>query len=368
MALRAIGVDSGGTRTTCAYTRGQDSEMIVKESSRTLSDARGERSLRSTAEWIVERVLDASEPDDETCVWIGASAHVSAASCEALDEAFELPLRQLERENRDCEILIANDAVSLCKSPPLHGRGVVAIVGTGSIVLGSHPRCPDNVVRRGGYEWPTGDVGAGVWMTFESLKLVIEDIHTQGSVGYHSPLLDRLCDFFGVDSEAAAKVPSSHAALARAELVANVLAQSHGEDGKRHVANFVYPNLFDLAQSTVGRPHDPIAARVIASSVRRIADDIGHVSSTLSAFTGDHPNTRERVPVIAAGSIANNPIYRQQLTAAVSECAYVGPLVVTGDSAHTFAELAMHYLRSDAREKKAILRQLDAVHQVHRLI
>jgi hypothetical protein len=293
---------------------------------------------------------------------------VSTASQDAFDEAFDVPLREIRREGRDCEIFIANDAVSLCKSPPLHGKGVVAIVGTGSIVLGTHPLCADNVVRRGGYEWPTGDVGAGVWMTFESLKLVIEDIQAQGSTGYHSPLLDRLCDFFGVDSEAVAKVPGSHAALARTELVANVLAQSHGDDGKRHVANFVYPNLFDLAQNTVGHAHDPLAARVIASSVRQIVDDIAHVSATLAAFTDDHPNARERMPVLAAGSIANNPIYSQQLTAALSECAYVGPLVITGDSAQTFASLAMHYLRSDTRERKAMLRQLDAVHQVHRLI
>ena len=53
----------------------------------------------------------------------------------------------------------------------------------------AHPACPDGVIRRGGDEWPVGDHGAGIWMTFESIRLVLEDIQRRGSNGYHSPRL-----------------------------------------------------------------------------------------------------------------------------------------------------------------------------------
>ncbi len=369
MASIAIGVDSGGSRTTCAVTRLDDPDALsVIESSKALSDARDDSASRDAAEWIVSRVKTESAPGDEVCVWIGASAQVSAATEDHLREAFLGPLQRLKESRRDAEIFLANDAVSLLKSPPLLGRGVVAIVGTGSIVVGTHPACQDGVIRRGGYEWPIGDTGAGIWMTFQCVKLLLADIQVQGSEGYHSPLLDRLCDYFGVRTPGSERLPDTHSVLARAEVLASELAQAGGGSRKKHIAGFVYPNLFDLARVEVGHPHDPVAARVIAASVRAIVSDIAEVSATLAAYTGDHPNTRERLPLVVAGSIANNAIYGQQLSAAVSECGYVQPLVVIGDSARTFAALARHYMTAASREQRALLKGLDPLHEVVRLV
>jgi len=323
--------------------------------------------MRSTADWIADRVMDSSQPGDEVCVWIGASVGLSAASFEMLEEAFEGSVRRLVESGRDCEIFIANDAVSILKSPPLLGRGVAAIVGTGSIVLGAHPACRDGVIRRGGYEWPVGDRAAGIWMTVESLRLVLEDIQDRGSAQYTSPLLDRLCDYFGISSEVTNRVPATHVALARAEILSAVLGQG-GEDRKRRIAGFVYPYLFDLARIDPVLPHDPIAAKVISRSVRFIVEDISSVSETLAAFTADTPNARERLPLVVAGNIGANPIYQQQLMAAISECKYVEPTKVIGDAAPTFAQLAMHFLKSDPRERKLIGRSFDPMHEVHRLL
>jgi N-acetylglucosamine kinase-like BadF-type ATPase len=368
VALIALGVDSGGTHTTCAVDNGEGSDKgTASESAHTISDTRGPRVMRAAADWIVDRVISASTPGDDVCVWIGASVGLSAASFESLEDAFGGSIRRLTNSGRECEIFIANDAVSILKSPPLLGRGVAAIVGTGSIVLGAHPACRDGIIRRGGYEWPVGDVGAGVWMTFESIRLVLEEIQSQGSEQFSSPLLDRLCDYFGVSSSSTDRVPESHLALARAEILAAVVSQG-GEDKKRKIAGFVHPHLFDLARIESGLPHDPIAAKVIARSVRFIVEDIVAVSETLAAFTADTPNARERLPLVVAGNIAANPIYQQQLTAAISECKYVEPMQVIGDAAPAFARLALHYLRSDSREKKAIARSFDPMHEVHRLL
>ena len=81
MALIGIGIDSGGTHTTCAVMTGDGRDSVaMTESSSTISDARGAVSTRRAAEWIVSRVLGLTQPGDETCVWIGASAQVSGAS------------------------------------------------------------------------------------------------------------------------------------------------------------------------------------------------------------------------------------------------------------------------------------------------
>ena len=153
MALVGIGIDSGGTHTTFAVKRGDDSKpAAMAESSSTLSDARSAMSMRRAAEWMVSRVADQVRPGDECCVWIGAAAGIAATTTSVFEQAFEVPLHQLAGRNIDCEIFIANDAASILKSPPLHGQGIVAIVGTGSIVVGAHPACPDGIIRRGGYD------------------------------------------------------------------------------------------------------------------------------------------------------------------------------------------------------------------------
>lgn len=64
------------------------------------------------------------------------------------------------------------------------------------------------------------------------------------------------------------------------------------EELKRHIAGFVHPHLFDLAQIAPGRPHDPIATTVIAESVEAISGQLAQVSETLAAFTADQPNER----------------------------------------------------------------------------
>ena len=367
MSLIGFGIDSGGTHTTCAVKYADDAQKTaMMESSSTLADSRSAMSMRRTAEWIISRILDLTQPGDECCVWIGAAAGIMSTSTGAFEQAFEVPLLQLSQRNIDCEIFVANDAVSILKSPPLHGQGIVAIVGTGSIVVGAHPTCPDGIIRRSGYEWPVGDHGAGIWMTFESIRMVLEDIQMRGSDAYHSPLLDRLCDYFNIDSELYSSIPDSYSSLARVEALASTLARA-GEDSKRRIAGFVHPSLFDLASISSSAGHDPLAARVISGSVRIMRADIAAVSETLAAFTADNPNSRERLPLIVGGSIAANSSYRQQLEAAVSELAYVRPLQIIGDAAQTFADLAMHYLRSNARERKTIAKGFDPLNQILRL-
>jgi N-acetylglucosamine kinase-like BadF-type ATPase len=362
--LLGIGFDSGGSHTTYALDRGYGTVALeANECSESISDARGERSTRAAISWIM-RVIS-SQTEDDICAWIGA-AGFSAASAANIRQMFEPHIGDLRASGRNVDILVANDGVSLLKSPPLSGSGLAAIVGTGSVVMGAHPSSSDGVVRRGGFEWLCSDEGAGVWMTLECIRALLKDIQAVGSNGYHSPLLDRLCDYFNVEAEYLTSLPNSHLQIARADLLARVVAEGR-TDSKRRIAGFVYPHLFDLASLSPGRSHDRLAAEVISSSVRVIAQQIDEVSQELAAYTADRVNDRERLAVIVGGNIAKNPYYEMLLETAVSECKFVKSIDTVGDASQAFAGLARSYVEATGREQREYAKSFDPLHPVLKL-
>lgn len=368
--MLGIGIDSGGSRTNYAVMRAGDEDALTKsETGASISTARSQDTIGHVGEWIVDMVD--LQADDEICVWIGA-AGFSASTSRTIQERLAPSMRRLahsmEEQGRHCEVYIANDAVAMLKAPPLLGAGVVAVVGTGSVVIGTHPRYEAGVVKRGGYEWLASDEGAGVWMTIQAIRLILKDIETRGPREYHSPLLDRLADHLGISDSELSDIPNSYAALAKADLVARRMAESRA-DHKRFLARFVYPHIFDLASLEPGRPHDPIASEVLSQSVEQIVADIRIVSDILSAHTADEPNLREKVPLIMGGNIAANPIYDQRLRAMISTtCRSVASVGAIGDASGTIARLALHYLESDSRTQRQIVRSLDPLHPVLRLL
>jgi N-acetylglucosamine kinase-like BadF-type ATPase len=360
-----IGFGSGGSHTTYAVERGAGESLpVANEYGESIADARSPNSTASAIRWMVNVIN--SQPDDEICVWIGA-AGFSGSSAPRIMEAFRPHLAELSPAGRSIEVYVANDAVSLLKAPPLNGAGVVAVVGTGSVVMGSHPRCLEGVVRRGGFEWLVSDEGSGVWMTLEAIRLLLRDIQARGSYSYYSPLLDRLCDYFGVGSLETSVIPETHRSLARADLLARVVSESR-PDMKRRIAGFVYPHLFDLASVEPGRTRDPLAAEALSSSVRIIAEGVAEVSAELAAHTADNVNARERLTVVVAGNIAINPRYDHELKDAVSKLPYVHSVETIGDGARHFAQLAHRYAGAAKAEQIEIVRSFDPVHSVLKVL
>lgn len=248
------------------------------------------------------------------------------------------------------------------------GSGVAAIVGTGSVVLGFHPKCSDGVIKRGGFEWLVSDEGAAVWMTLECIRRLLRDIQERGSREYSSVLLERLSDYLGLPSEATSHVPPSHRALAKADLIARKISEPRA-DAKRYLANFAYPNVFDMAVLDAEAPHDPIAAEVLNDSVRSIVDFVRIVSDTLAAHTADEPNLRESFPLAVGGNVAANPHYTQLLRNAVSEkCRFIESVTTIGDAADELAQLALQCLRVGSKERAALTRSFDPLHPVMRLL
>ena len=368
--MLAIGFDSGGTRTSYAITRGDGVfESNGAEAGSSISDARDALAIQLAVDWIVDVIEE--HDDEEISVWIGA-AGFSGATASAIRGFFSHRIAKLaeecDRRNRSVDILIANDGVSLLKAPPLNGSGIVAIVGTGSVVMGTHNLCDEGVIKRGGNDWVVSDEGSGVWMTITAIRLIMKDIQTLGPRDYHSALLDRLGDYFGITAQSLADIPSSHRQLAKAEAVARKMAESR-PDLKRYFARFVYPHLFDLCSLETGKPHDPIAAEVLQRSVSIMVDAIREVSEAVSIYTNDQPNLREKLPLVIGGSVAANPLYDQRLRVLTSsECRYVSSVSILGDGAKTMASLAWQYATASDRERRQLARSLDPLHPVAKLL
>jgi len=235
-------------------------------------------------------------------------------------------------------------------------------------VMGTHTLCDEGVIKRGGNDWVVSDEGSGVWMTITAIRLIMKDIQTLGPRDYHSALLDRLGDYFGITAQSLTDIPSSHRQLAKAEAVARKMAESR-PDLKRYFARFVYPHLFDLCSLETGKPHDPIAAEVLQRSVSIMVDSIREVSEAVSIYTNDQPNLREKLPLVIGGSVAANPLYEQRLRVLTSsECRYVSSVSILGDGAKTMASLAWQYATASDRERRQLARSLDPLHSVAKLL
>lgn len=368
--MLGIGFDSGGSRTTYALASSTDvQEVTGNEAGASISNSRDRDSMDMAISWIMD-VIEARE-EEEICVWIGA-AGFSAATSKVIASRFEPRInalrRRCEEEDRSVSIFIANDAVALLKAPPLNGSGVVAIVGTGSVILGSHVTSTEGVIKRGGYEWLVSDEGAGVWMTLQAIRLLLRDIEERGSSEYHSALLDRLADYVGVSESDLGDIPSSHRALAKADAIARKMAENR-TDMKRFFARFAYPHIFDLVSIESGKSHDRIAADVLNQSVSAVVEGVRVVSESLAAYTADEPNLRESMPLILGGNIAAHPLWEQRFRVQVSaSCRYISSAEMIGSSSSSLASLALNYLGANDKERRQIAKSFDPLHTIVKLM
>jgi N-acetylglucosamine kinase-like BadF-type ATPase len=268
--MLGIVIDGGGSRTSYALDNGDGSiDASGNEAGSSIADARDGAAMAAAVNWIMEVIEE--QDDDEISAWISA-AGFSAPPARAIKHHFEPRVlafkERCESEDRSVEILIANDAVSRLKAPPL--------------MMGVHPSCDEGVIRRGGYEWLVSDEGSGVWMTLQSIRLILWDIQDRGSRDYRSALLDRLADYVGAAEHELAEIPASHRPLAKVDAVARKMAESR-PDAKRFFARFEYPYIVDLVSLESGKPHDRVAADAVNQSVAEIVETIRVVSERLAA-------------------------------------------------------------------------------------
>ena len=227
-----LGIDGGGTKTTCAV--GDDTRVLAMATSGPSNLVRvGEERTRESLHRAVRQACAASgitpEQVARTCVGGSGAARLELAAL----------VRSILAEILPSPIDVVGDMETALEAAFDEGPGVVVIAGTGSIAYGRNSK--GETSRAGGWGFEIGDEGSAHWIGRAAVSAVLRASDREGDTVASRSLAQALCKAWGVTSlldlaRAANSVPPpDFAALFRAivatedELGRQVLAKAGRE-------------------------------------------------------------------------------------------------------------------------------------------
>jgi N-acetylglucosamine kinase-like BadF-type ATPase len=277
-----VAVDSGGTRTNVRIVP-PDGEPIELPELDTVIDVIRSRSEMEDNFKSLFGAIQAYLGDSPRSVWISAAGY--AASSKGTIE------RELEKYLSFPGYLgIANDGVSLLLARDEHT--VVAIIGTGSVVMARHSE--NTVVQLGGSGWVANDYGSGFWIGLEGIRAAYRAFEG----GPPTSLKNRLVDHY----RKLMATPKDTDQLTVPALV-HQLAGLGGYDLKRQIASFATV-VCDVAQRS-----DPEAQKVVRLAAKDVADLVARIYRGLAARTKSDDVVVPKV--LLCGSVAKLSIFFQ---------------------------------------------------------
>jgi glucosamine kinase len=268
-----LGIDGGGTKTTCAV--GDESHLLATATAGPSNIVRvGEVQARESLQRSVRQACAAAgiTPAQvvRTCVGGSGAAHPELAEV----------VRRSLAEILTASIDVVGDMEIALEAAFDAGPGVIVIAGTGSIAYGRDQQ--GTTLRAGGWGFAIGDEGSAHWIGRGAVSAVLRAADPRG--GTPEPLQDSafsaaLCKVWGVTS-----LPD----LARA-------------------ANSVPPPDFAVLFPAVAASQDDLAAQVLTRAARELADVAAVVTRRLFAKGHTAP-----VPVAMTGGVFRHaPLVRQ---------------------------------------------------------
>jgi glucosamine kinase len=268
-----LGIDGGGTKTTCAV--GDESHLLATATAGPSNVVRvGEVQARESLQRSVRQACAAAgiTPAQvvRTCVGGSGAAHPELAEV----------VRRSLAEILTAPINVVGDMQIALEAAFDAGPGVIVIAGTGSIAYGRDQQ--GTTLRAGGWGFAIGDEGSAHWIGRAAVTAVLRAADPRG--GTPEPLQDSdfsaaLCKVWGVTS-----LPD----LARA-------------------ANSVPPPDFAALFPAVAASQDDLAALVLTRAGRELADVAAVVIRRLFAKGHTPP-----VPVAMTGGVFRHaPLVRQ---------------------------------------------------------
>ncbi len=235
-----LGIDGGGTKTTCAV--GDESQLLATATAGPSNIVRvGEVLARESLQLSVRQACAAAgiTPAQvvRTCVGGSGAAHPELADV----------VRRCLAEILAPPIGVVGDMQIALEAAFDAGPGVVVIAGTGSIAYGRDPR--GRTVRAGGWGFAIGDEGSAHWIGRSAVNAVLRasdprDGTPESKSPQASPLTAAVCKVWGV---------SLLADLARA-------------------ANSIPPPDFAALFPAVSASSDELATQVLTRAGRELAD------------------------------------------------------------------------------------------------
>lgn len=253
--MTVIGIDGGGTKTTCVLSRaGKTVATATAGASNLVRIADGEARIA------LHQVIR------EACVQAGISVREIEAACIGLGGASRSMVadrvREILSEVLSCPIEIVGDIVIALDAVTIGGPGVVVISGTGSIAYGRN----DNGVtaRAGGLGSVISDEGSGYWIGRSAVSACFNALDSDRSTSLKDAILQKWkltsLDELVIKANAASGAPF-------AELAPVVmLAAEAGDNVAREILRTAGNELAVMAKRVLDRLWEEDAAVTVAMS------------------------------------------------------------------------------------------------------
>lgn len=290
-----LGIDGGGTKTTCAV--GDDTRLIAAATGGPSNIVRvGEAQTRESLHWAVQQACAASGITPQqvvrTCIGGSGAARPELAAI----------VRGILAEILPTPIDVVGDMEIALQAAFDDAPGVIVIAGTGSIAYGRDKM--GKTLRAGGWGFEIGDEGSAHWIGRAAVSAVLRDSDRDGEKVATSPLTKALFKAWGVSAlsdlaRAANSVPApDFAALFRAvvasddELAREVLGKAGRELAE--VAAVVIRRLFckddqgSVPVAMIGGVfrHAALAREAFYNELRTLAPGAGVVPHVVEPVEG----------------------------------------------------------------------------------
>ncbi|ANF95504.1 BadF/BadG/BcrA/BcrD ATPase family protein [Paenibacillus bovis] len=166
-----IGIDGGGTSTTAVAVDGNGQQIAYAEGNASNPKSSAGTDYRSNIHNVISQLLSDSALVLEQCRGIGAGVAgvYTPEECRVVEQVLHSYWQ--ERGQQAPDIRVVSDAETALAAAFGTNRGIVAIAGTGSIVLGVLPS--GERVRAGGWGHILGDQGSGYAIGQRTLQTVM---------------------------------------------------------------------------------------------------------------------------------------------------------------------------------------------------
>lgn len=161
-----LGIDGGGTKTTCAV--GDESRVLATVTSGPSNIVRvGEGTARESLQQVVAQACAAAgiAPEQVTRTCVGGSGAARPELAETV--------RRILAEVLATPVIVVGDMEIALDAAFDTGPGVVVIAGTGSIAYGRDAQ--GNTARAGGWGFAIGDEGSAHWIGREAVRAVLQE-------------------------------------------------------------------------------------------------------------------------------------------------------------------------------------------------
>jgi glucosamine kinase len=260
-----LGIDGGGTKTTCAV--GDDTQLLASATAGPSNIVRvGEAQARESLQQSVRQACAAAG------ITPAQVAHTCVGGSGAARPELAAIVRNILAEILSTPIEVLGDIQIALEAAFDTGPGVIVVGGTGSIAYGRNRH--GNTARAGGWGFAIGDEGSAHWI---------------GRMGVSAVL--RASDPVAVATSSASPQTPLAAALLKTWGVTSLMDLARA-------ANSIPPPDFAALFPAVANSKDELAARVLTSAGRELAEIAAVVMRHLFAAT-----EREPVPVAMTGGV-----------------------------------------------------------------